>query len=223
MTSPPSAFIGQNDGHDPHNTIEGSETSEPESRSPTRQQFCFSIPYDDDFYCFRYKGIAVPQPWNLPIKSGDIERFEALEGDICSASYPKSGSQWMAAIVLMITNNADPQCLHSGKPLRETVPFIEQVIPSQMAKPELWNINRLAGMPSPRLYSTHLPADGFPQSIWQKAQMIYMYRNPKDVAVLMHHWLRGLEAVQYNHEIPYFVEQLTDGLPKRPAWYGPLL
>ncbi|GAU91826.1 hypothetical protein RvY_04007-2 [Ramazzottius varieornatus] len=133
------------------------------------------------------------------------------------------GSQWMAAIVLMITNNADPQCLHSGKPLRETVPFIEQVIPSQMAKPELWNINRLAGMPSPRLYSTHLPADGFPQSIWQKAQMIYMYRNPKDVAVLMHHWLRGLEAVQYNHEIPYFVEQLTDGLPKRPAWYGPLL
>lgn len=77
----------------------------------------------------------------------------------------------MAAIVLMITNNADPQCLRSGKPLRETVPFIEQVIPPQMAKPELWNINRLAYMPSPRLYSTHLPADGLPQSIWQKAKV----------------------------------------------------
>lgn len=48
-----------------------------------------------------------------------------------------------------------------------------------------------------------------------------MYRNPKDVAVSMHHWLRGLKAVQYNHEIPYLVEQLTDELPKRPAWYGP--
>ncbi|XP_055328834.1 sulfotransferase 1C2-like isoform X2 [Paramacrobiotus metropolitanus] len=50
-------------------------------------------------------------------------------------------------------------------------------------------------------------------------QVIYIYRNPKDVMVSMYHWLRGLRAVGFDRDIRYLVDEMVK--PQGKIMYAP--
>ncbi|XP_056391280.1 sulfotransferase 1C1-like [Hyla sarda] len=87
-----------------------------------------------------------------------IHNFQARDGDIVVASYPKSGTTWMQEILDLIVLDGDVE-----KSLRAPgfvkVPFLE------MGHTSLEVANTMS---SPRILKTHLPVQLMPPSFWEK-------------------------------------------------------
>lgn len=111
-----------------------------------------------------------------------IHGFQARDGDVVVASYPKSGTTWMQEIMDFILQEGDVE-----KSLRAPcfikVPFLE------MAKTSLELANT---MPSPRLLKIHLPVHLVPPSFWEKnTKIVYVARNPKDCMVSYYYFQKS--------------------------------
>ncbi|GFR32957.1 sulfotransferase 4A1 [Trichonephila clavata] len=75
-------------------------------------------------------------------------------------------------------------------------------------------------MSSPRFLKTHLPYSLLPQDILQKqCKLIYITRNPRDVAVSYYHFACMLKETQYKGTFEQFFQRF---LLDRPT-YGPFL
>ncbi|OQV20285.1 putative Sulfotransferase family cytosolic 1B member 1 [Hypsibius exemplaris] len=180
--------------------------------------FMHRVIFDEPESFLNYMGCMLPYPWYKTL--AEVESFEAKTGDVCLISFPRAGRSWMSAIVAMILNDGNPDCLHSKtQPLTQLVPFLEECLPPAIDHPELRTIHKIKAAPSPRLYATHLPVKALPISIFQKAKIIYTYRNPKDVLVSLHNFMRGIKAVGYQHDLPYLADQMTRDHGK--IWFGP--
>lgn len=55
------------------------------------------------------------------------------------------------------------------------------------------SVEKASQLPSPRFIKTHLPAELLPIQLWTvKPKIVYVARNPKDVAVSMYHHFRNV-------------------------------
>ncbi|CAB0007553.1 unnamed protein product [Nesidiocoris tenuis] len=73
-------------------------------------------------------------------------------------------------------------------------------------------------LPSPRLIKSHLPPDLLPSEIWTvKPKLLYVYRNPKDVAISYCHHYRLFN--EYTGSQDLFIEAfLQDKVMFSPFW-----
>jgi hypothetical protein len=104
-----------------------------------------------------------------------IEKDFAVEdGDIFVVTYPRSGTTWTEQMVHLLVNKGEQgeQRLTDAVPWLETLPHR----PNGM-------IEFLKTMPSPRRFTCHLPYALMPLLRDKTAKIIYVARNPKDVAV----------------------------------------
>ncbi|KAL5544280.1 hypothetical protein UlMin_008064 [Ulmus minor] len=113
--------------------------------------------------------------------------FKALDQDIIIASKPKSGTTWLKALLFSIMNRSLYTC--SNTPLltsnpHQLVPFLEFTLYNKKKHVDL------SGIPSPRLFSTHIPYPSLPESIkhLSKCRIVYICRNPLDVVVSFWHF-----------------------------------
>ncbi|XP_069840567.1 sulfotransferase 1C1-like isoform X2 [Dendropsophus ebraccatus] len=110
-----------------------------------------------------------------------IFNFQARDGDIVVASYPKSGTTWMQEILDLIIQEGDIK-KSMRAPGFVKVPFLE------MGHTSLEVAN---AMPSPRIIKTHLPVQLMPPSFWEKdVKMVYVARNPKDCMVSYYYFCK---------------------------------
>ncbi|XP_036162948.1 sulfotransferase 2B1 isoform X1 [Myotis myotis] len=127
---------------------------------------------------FRYKGIPFPVGIYSPESISITENAEVQDDDIFIVTYPKSGTNWMIEILSLIVKDGDPSWIRSV-PIWKRAPWCETIM----------GAFSLSDQSSPRLMSSHLPIQLFTKAFFNsKAKVIYMGRNPRDVAVSLYHY-----------------------------------
>lgn len=120
------------------------------------------------------------KPIKLPtfISQADMDQIEkefvVQDGDVFVTTYPRSGTTWTEQIVHLLVNNGEQgeQRLTDAVPWLETLPHR----PNGM-------VEFLKTMPPRRLFTSHLPYSLMPPLNNSTAKVVYIARNPKDVAI----------------------------------------
>ncbi|KAL2326317.1 hypothetical protein Fmac_025375 [Flemingia macrophylla] len=139
----------------------------------------------------REKGWAVPflylfQDFWYPARAiqgviNSQKYFQAKDGDVVVASFPKSGTTWLKALTFAIVNRQHFSS-HKNHPLltsnpHQLVPFLDLVFSGDFH-------DRISNMAEPRLFGTHIPFPSLPKSIQESnCKVIYICRNPFDTFI----------------------------------------
>ncbi|TYI83635.1 hypothetical protein E1A91_D05G307000v1 [Gossypium mustelinum] len=129
--------------------------------------------------------------------------FQALDDDIIVASKPKAGTTWLKALVFTIVNR------HSYT--LSNIPLNSIKLYRENSNPDLSKI------PSPRVFSTHLPYSMLADSIKRSNfRIVYITRNPFDIVVSLWHFVRGV------HNLPDWpLEDCFEMFCRSEESYGP--
>lgn len=146
------------------------------------------------------KGYVMPGAHKKHIEP--IYNMEVRPDDVWIVTYPRSGTTWTQELIWLIENNLDFKSAKS-KPLFERFPMLETTshIPElgvELIKADFMNIAKFQGVgaaarvpswqlientPSPRFIKTHLPLSMLPPKLLSTAKVVYVARDPRDVAV----------------------------------------
>ncbi|XP_036150071.1 sulfotransferase 4A1 [Monomorium pharaonis] len=134
--------------------------------------------------------------WFLPyryVEDGDkIYNFEVRADDTWIVTYPRSGTTMTQELIWLVANDMNFNEAHQ-RYLLERFPFIEigalyddYMVPqyiSDRINTEKHSIKFVQDQPSPRFIKSHLPFELLPTVVNSTCKIIYVARNPKDVAV----------------------------------------
>ncbi|XP_073002071.1 cytosolic sulfotransferase 5-like [Typha latifolia] len=137
------------------------------------------------------------------------QHFKARPSDFILASYPKSGTTWLKALLFAtvhrksnVNSASTPHPLETLNP-HQCVPFLESQVYTNNKIPNL------DSLPSPRLFATHVPFGSLPESITgSNCKIIYICREPKDNLISWWHFINKLR-VNANME-PNSLEETTE-------------
>uniref|UniRef100_A0A224XU45 Putative sulfotransferase n=1 Tax=Panstrongylus lignarius TaxID=156445 RepID=A0A224XU45_9HEMI len=151
-----------------------------------------------------------PKKWTLPAKyakhAEKYYTFDLQPDDLWIMTYPRSGTTWMQELLWQVNNKLDFG-ISSKVPLFERFPFfefnmmfsekyLEEVAELNDNDPqvlkELKNLTTpgyviAQTMKSPRYFKTHLPPSLMPPNLIDTCKVVYVARNPFDVAVSFYH------------------------------------
>ncbi|XP_022718038.1 cytosolic sulfotransferase 15-like [Durio zibethinus] len=114
--------------------------------------------------------------------------FQANDDDVFLTSSMKTGTTWLKAIIPTIMNpkgrtnddTDDPLLKHHPN---ELMPSLEIQLFKESPNPAL------SGMPSPRLFRSHVPYPMLPESVKNSScKIVYISRDPKDTFVSLWHF-----------------------------------
>ncbi|KAJ8384472.1 hypothetical protein AAFF_G00204930 [Aldrovandia affinis] len=125
-----------------------------------------------------YHGLMLPNVVHTEESLKYARTFKVQDEDVFAITYPKSGTTWMQEILPLVMNGGDLTPVQTV-PNWDRVPWLEETRAALV----------LNDRPSPRAMATHLPYHLMPPSFFTcKAKVIYVTRNPKDIAVSSFHF-----------------------------------
>ncbi|XP_053308349.1 3-beta-hydroxysteroid sulfotransferase-like [Spea bombifrons] len=137
------------------------------------------------------------------------KEFQTRDDDVINITYPKSGTTWIQEILSLVYSNGDPTPVTTELSW-DRVPWIEQ----HQARSKLEN------RPSPRLITTHLPVQFFPESFFKtNAKAICTIRNPKDVCVSLYHFSLMVEFMEIRENFQEFVKYFLSNEALFCGWF----
>ncbi|KAL6657623.1 hypothetical protein ACP70R_005403 [Stipagrostis hirtigluma subsp. patula] len=161
-----------------------------------------------------YRGFWLPEHW-VPGTVVFQRRFAPRPDDVVLASYPKCGTTWLKALAFAVAARRAHPPSAPGHPLRrlnphDCVPFIDEIFAAGEER-------KLDALPSPRLMNTHLPHTLLPDPVAAGGcRVVYVCRDPKDMAVSLWHFLR---RAQPDLSFADIFESVCDGtVAVGPVW-----
>ena len=157
-------------------------------------------------------GIVMP-PYITPTRYALSRRLKTRVGDICYTSYPKSGSTWLAYIILLTIRRGEPV---TDETLRGCLHWVASSWTYPRSEAELETL------PSPRIFKSHMPYDmalgGKPDE--NPGKYIYIARNPKDV-VVSYYWFERKKSWSgyYSGSWDHWLEAFMKGRVQRGDWF----
>ncbi len=170
-------------------------------------------------YGYKYRivdGVVMP-PYITPSRYELSRTIQTQIGDICYTSYPKSGSTWLAYILVLIVGNGE---IPSDPTLRSGLHWVESSWTYPRCKTEL------DALPPPRIFKSHMPyrmaLGGNPEQ--NPCKYIYIARNPKDVALSYYFFERGKSwAGHYSAPWEHWLKMFMEGTVQRGDWFEHVL
>ncbi len=149
-----------------------------------------------------------------------ISSFELRSDDVFICTYPKSGTTWTQQMVnLLQCDGKDPPRSYS-----HAVPWLETLA---LKKPQLandeakgWSLESLQAAPGPRVFKTHANIQDLPGRFRSGAtKVIYVARNPKDVAVSMYYHARNKKYFEFNGSFSDMFDHFYGGSCECGSWF----
>ncbi|XP_038068757.1 sulfotransferase 1A1-like [Patiria miniata] len=143
-----------------------------------------------------------------------LPTWEVRPDDVFVMTYPKSGTTWMQHIVLEVMKLTGRVSVNKEVHLSFRFPNLESTWIHHISQAGLVKPGNvvLDEAPSPRLIKTHLPSCMLPEQMLTKApRIIYVSRNPKDVAVSYYHWHRSAYFLPGYDSWDVFFEEFIRG------------
>ncbi|KAL2248330.1 cytosolic sulfotransferase 7-like [Sesamum indicum] len=164
-----------------------------------------------DDYLFQLGGF-----WHLPQAIQGVNRvinqFQPLPSDIILASFPKTGTTWLKALLYSIVNRSSKHRLTTENP-HSLIPVLEYKTygtthASSTANPPC-HIND-----SRRILSTHIPYQLLAKTLGSsECRVVYVTRNPKDTLVSTWHFVnKWKKAKEEGWPFEVAVEKFCHGL-----------
>ncbi|XP_051020416.1 amine sulfotransferase-like [Acomys russatus] len=138
-----------------------------------------------------------------------MEDFEIRDDDVFIVTYPKSGTIWAQQILSSIYFEGHRNSTENTRTV-ERAPFFE------------YNKCKLdyVKMPSPRIFSSHLPYYLVPKGLKsKKAKIVYLYRNPKDVLISFFHFSKFTRIIEATYTIEHYLDNFLDGKVHGSRWF----
>ncbi|KAG5284454.1 hypothetical protein AALO_G00026900 [Alosa alosa] len=137
-----------------------------------------------------------------------LKSFHIRDGDIFIMTFPKSGTIWMQYIVSILHENDHPDLLE--KPTYFRVPWLEYLRPA----------HKIDTRESPRLFCSHLPQHMVPLDLQSnRAKIIYVTRNPKDILVSYFHFSQVLNTLETADNLDEMLENFLSGKILGGNWF----
>ncbi|XP_075969854.1 sulfotransferase 1C4-like [Anticarsia gemmatalis] len=149
-------------------------------------------------------------------EAANIYNMPVRNSDVFVVTYQRAGTTWTQELVWLLANDLD-YATAKAKVLTERFPytelftffdkkweedFLKNSEDKQMALKLIENIatpitGKLALMPSPRFVKTHLPLSLLPPSLLDTSKVVYVARDPRDVAVSSYHLARLFKIMDF--------------------------
>ncbi|XP_071953838.1 sulfotransferase 1B1-like [Antedon mediterranea] len=157
--------------------------------------------------------------WMLSNVLDDLRTYQVRDDDVWFVSYPKSGSTWIQQMLRLISVKGDRKQITEH--VLSSIKYIEMNAALHYSHFEKFTTpfrhHQLQDAPSPRIIKTHLPDKHLPQQLFEnRAKVIYISRNPKDVAVSYFHFHN------YNVVLPRYTQwnQFYQDFVRNEVIYG---
>ncbi|XP_075289718.1 uncharacterized protein LOC142362846 isoform X1 [Opisthocomus hoazin] len=148
-----------------------------------------------------FAGVSLPGHLHTQESLGFAATFSFHPSDVVIATYPKSGTTWMQEILTLLFSRGDVRPAKTI-PNWERAPWLEQI----------YFRGALRDTAARRLITTHLPARVLAPALQQsKAKVIYVARNPKDVAVSFYHFHRLAKFLPDPGSFDTFLTRFLEG------------
>ncbi|XP_077994438.1 sulfotransferase 1E1-like [Glandiceps talaboti] len=155
-------------------------------------------------------------------KERRIDNWDIRNDDVVIATFMKSGTLWMHAILKQMCGDLNWQLPRTERAVR-----LDQFYENTDEGDDFYTVHKRAvqttlnEMPSPRLLTTHLPPQLF-NTMWtggqKKCKIICVTRNPKDVCVSSYHFLKGIPRLGMALSWDEWVEAFATGRNPSGPW-----
>ncbi|KYO36720.1 sulfotransferase 6B1 [Alligator mississippiensis] len=147
-----------------------------------------------------FKGIPFTTRSSLELLKS-LDTFDAREDDVLLVSYPKSGTHWLAQIIMQLYTN-------------------QVTLTSPIEFGDILKLEELKNLSSRRIIPTHLDYNMLPMNFKNKGcKTIYIIRNPKDTAVSMYHYYKDNPYLPTIDKWTTFLELFLKGDVVCGSWF----
>ncbi|XP_063613424.1 sulfotransferase 1C4-like [Penaeus indicus] len=165
-----------------------------------------------------------------------IYNFKLRESDVVIVTFPKSGTTWSQEVVWSMLHDPDLKGAPRSQ-LMDRPPYLEMEVDQwptwvKAFVPPMFQamcpggdasrgtvVQMLEVEREPRVIKTHLPLSLLPLDTLDKAKVVYVARNPKDLVTSFYEYSRTMKRLQFRGSLAEFADHfMRDELRYCPYW-----